>query len=215
MQPWTLLQLADTAFPIGGLAHSGGLDAAVQLGRVRTPDDVFRFVEEALRATGGFALPFVSAARADPWSFAVLDGCCDASLPDLDANRVSREQGRAFLDHAATLSLEIERLVDVAHRSGTPGHLAPAFGAVVGLLGGTDEDAAHLFLFLGARGILSAAVDLGLIGPVEAQSLLARAAPVMSEVLALARLPDATDAVEDVEPLPPPQQRGEGPHVRG
>jgi urease accessory protein len=191
---WALLQLADSAFPTGAFAHSAGLEAAHQLGRVRGPEDLADLVEEALWATGGFGLPFVRAARADPGSLALFDARCDAATPAHVASRASREQGQAFLRAAAVLSPATARLAEETRRQRLPGHLAPAFGAVLGLLGASDDDAARLFLFLGARGLFSAAVRLGVVGPLEAQGLLAAAGPAMTAVLATCRSADPADA---------------------
>ncbi len=194
MDFWTLLQLADSAFPTGGFAHSAGLEAARALGRVEDPERLAAFAEEALWAAGAFGLPFVRAARADPGSLALVDARCDAATPGHVANRASRDQGQAFLRAAAVFSPATARLAEDVRRQRLPGHLAPAFGAVLGLLGAADVAAARLFLFLGARGIFSAAVRLGLAGPIEAQALLARAAPAMSAVISTCRAADPAEA---------------------
>jgi urease accessory protein len=194
MEPWALLQLADSAFPTGGFAHSAGLEAAQQLGRLHGPEELSGFVEEALWSAGSFNLPFVRAARATPDVHAAVDAVCDAATPGHVANRASRDQGQAFLRAAAIFSPATSRLAEETRRLKLPGHLAPAFGAVLGLLGAQDEDTCRVFLYLGARGIFSAAVRLGIVGPIEAQALLAHAAPTMTAVLAACHAAGPADA---------------------
>ena len=47
-----VLQLADSAFPTGGFAHSAGLEAAAQLGEIEGPAGLRAFAEEALWQAG-------------------------------------------------------------------------------------------------------------------------------------------------------------------
>jgi urease accessory protein len=176
MDSWLLLQLADSALPTGGFAHSGGLEAAVQLGRVDGPETLAQFVEEGTFSLATSALPFVSAAHLRPQALAALDRRCDASLPGQVANRASRAQGQAWLRATeAAFGSAATPLCEEVRRARLPGHLAPVFGALLARLGAPLADARRLFLFQGARAAISAAVRLGVVGPLEAQSLLAHA----------------------------------------
>jgi urease accessory protein len=66
-------------------------------------------------------------------------------------------------------------------------HHAPLFGAALRALDVSLPDAQRLFLFLSLRGVISAAVRLGLAGTHEAQALQAALAPAVDEVLAACR----------------------------
>jgi len=171
-----MLQLSDSAFPTGGFAHSNGLEAAWQQGEV---EDLAAWLEQLVWQTGFSALPFVSDAFDEPASLRELDARCEAFLSNLAAKRASRLQGQAFLAACAAAFGE-KRLEGWAKR---PFHHAPAFGAACAALGLPKREAQRLFLFLGLRGSLSAGVRLGVVGPLEAQRLLAKAAPVLEAAL--------------------------------
>lgn len=160
-----VLQLADSALPAGGFAHSGGLEAAWQLGEIPDRQSLAPFLESSLRQASTASLPFVMAAHREPARLEELDACCDTWTSNHVANRASRLQGRAFwtaLTHA---------FLPDAPPPPQPGHFAPAFGVLLSRLRLTAETTAHLFLFQHLRGLISAAVRLGIMGPLEAQGV--------------------------------------------
>ena len=184
---WMVLQLADSAFPAGGFAHSAGLEAAAQLGEVDSDDELHRFVASALWQAGLGGLPLVREAHAAPAEVGALDALCHAFLISHVANRASRTQGRAFIATCAHSFPQRDGLarLDAAARLGEiHAHFAPVFGAALRALDVAAEPAAALYLHLALRGVLSAAVRLGRIGPHQAQALQHECAPLQDEVLA-------------------------------
>jgi len=163
---WLIWQLADSAFPTGGFAHSSGLEAAWQQGEIGRRDDLILFVEASLHQCGHAALPFVGAAFDSPDEFGQMDSLCDVFLTNHVANRASRAQGRAFVSAAERLlPSKLGRL-----KSGVVfAHYAPVWGACLCKLEVERETAARMFLFNHLRGILAAAVRLNILGPMEAQ----------------------------------------------
>ena len=172
---WRVLQLADSAFPTGGFAHSFGLEAAAQAGEVR---DLRAFVSDAIWQAGYGALPLVRAAFLDVAAHPILDARAESFLANHVANRASRTQGRAFVSTCTRIFPEVAIATE-----GLRMHLAPLWGAVFRALGLKLEDSQRLHLWSTARGVLSAGVRLGLAGTLEAQTLLAGLDPVLDDVL--------------------------------
>jgi len=165
---WLIWQLIDSAFPTGGFAHSGGLEAAWQHGEVRNRDDLVSFVEASLNQLGHTALPFVTTGWNEPDRLAELDRLCDAFTTNHVANRASRAQGKAFLSAA-------ERIFNASAirdpQPGLCGHFAPVFGACLRQLGISRKTAVQMFVFNQLRSLFAAAVRLNIVGPMEAQIL--------------------------------------------
>ncbi|WP_257453357.1 urease accessory protein UreF [Archangium lipolyticum] len=182
--PWRVLQLADSGFPTGGFAHSGGLEAAVQHGEVRGREGLERFARELLWQTGHGALPLLSAAWREPSSLVALDARAESFLTNHVANRASRTQGRAFLDTCARIFPEpVAPLRQAARDAKSRYHHAPLFGAVLRALDVELPDAQQLLLSLTLRGTLSAAVRMGIVGTHESHQLQHQCAPLLDEVL--------------------------------
>src|SRR4051812_24408058 len=159
MMSWIVLQLADSAFPTGGFAHSAGLEAHVQAGELKNLESYCR---ELLDQLAHGSLPMVGVVHDQPARIGEVDAFARTTLWNHVAARASRMQGRALLDVAG-------RSFGVAKPEGAgttlDGHLAPAFGYVTRMLGVERDEALATFLHLGLRGLLSAAVRLGVTGP--------------------------------------------------
>jgi urease accessory protein len=144
------------------------------------------FFEQILWQTGLGALPFLSASHRDPSAIQGHDALCQAFLTSHVANRGSRTQGRAFVATSARV-LEEEAVLELDHRVRTRalhGHHAPLFGAVLRAVEASLEETQRLYLHLALRGVASAAVRLGLLGPHEAQRLQRELGPLSERVLA-------------------------------
>lgn len=181
---WLLWQLADSAFPTGGFAHGGGLEAAWQHGEVRNAADLQSFLAAALHQIAAGPLCFVTAGHREPAGLPALDHCCDAFTNNHVTNRASRLQGRALIATAdRVFALPALRALRPGGADAPPcGHLAPVFGVVTRVLQLTQAAAGRLFLFWQLRGLTSGAVRLGVVGPLEAQAIQYQLTPLLETV---------------------------------
>ena len=185
MTDWLIWQLADSAFPTGGFAHSFGLEAAWHQGEVNG-GSLSRFVRDAIAQAGQGGVPFLLAAHDDPGALQAIDERCDAFLRNQVANRASRVQGRAWIGtiERAFPRPDVRALCDAVRARPMARHYAPLFGATLKALDVDRQEAARLFLFGVCRGTLSAAVRLGIVGTTDAQRLLAERAHDLDRTLA-------------------------------
>jgi urease accessory protein len=107
MTPLTLLLLADGRFPVGGHAHSGGIEAAVMDGRVRDEDDLAAYVRGRLYTTARTEAALAAAtvvrlaSGGGPTDVAAIDAEADARIAATPLRTASRRLGRQLLRVAA------------------------------------------------------------------------------------------------------------------
>jgi urease accessory protein len=181
---WLVWQLADAAFPSGGFVHSGGLEAAWRWGQLPGDGRLREFLESQLVQVAESMAPLVRAVHVEPSRLAELDRLCHAMLSNHVANRASLAQGKALVV-AAERAFGLEALAELGRQvrsRSIEGHLAPLFGAMTAALDVDPETSVRLFLYIGARGLLSSAVRLNIVGPLAAQAIQFQFGPFVERV---------------------------------
>jgi urease accessory protein len=168
---WLLWQLVDSAFPTGHFAHSWGLESAWQHGEIADRADLGRFLDASLVQAAYGVLPLANAAHRAPDRLAELDALNEAFLTNVVANRASRAQGRTLAATAARVWPSERREAIKAATAASHAHVAPVTGVVFQSLGVPLEATQRVILYGAARGVLSAAVRLGIVGSFHAQQL--------------------------------------------
>jgi urease accessory protein len=169
MVPSGLLVLADSRTPSGGHGHSGGVEALVDRGLIRTVADLRVFLEgrlltgarvvaAAAAAACALATPRESAligARVDAWP--LWDAAVSARTPSPALRSASRAQGAALL---RTVALAWPGPAVDALRALPRVHHPLVLGVAAAGAGASPEDAAGLALHHLVGGACSAAVRL-------------------------------------------------------
>lgn len=193
---WLVWQLADSSFPTGGFAHSAGLEAAWHHGELRDTRQLDGWVRASLVQAGYGALPGALATHDRPESLAEVDELCEAVTTNHVARRASQLQGRALLlafnrifrrpRPRMTLEVDAALACSPPRRQAplaTPvGHWAPVFGVVIRTLELPRDTAVRLFLFNHLRSVLTAALRLNLVGPLQAQAMQYELSPFAQRV---------------------------------
>eukprot|EP01112_Ceratiomyxa_fruticulosa_P024175 TRINITY_DN968_c0_g2_i7.p1 TRINITY_DN968_c0_g2~~TRINITY_DN968_c0_g2_i7.p1 ORF type:complete len:227 (+),score=22.30 TRINITY_DN968_c0_g2_i7:104-784(+) len=170
---WILWQLVDSAFPTGSFAHSSGLEIAVQTNFIHDRASLESFIIMQLQQSLHSFVPFVM----QSWSenieeFENADRVCNATLSNHVVSRASKSQGIALLGTVQTSFPEYNILKKKELLAkGLHGHFAPVFGYVCKSLQVPLATSVRMFMFMLVRSLISSAVRLNVIGPIDAQAL--------------------------------------------
>jgi len=177
----TLLVLADSRFPAGGHAHSGGLEAAVTSGAVHDLGTLGAFLRGRLRTAGATAASLATAAATADADLAALEMEADARTPSPAQRTASRRQGRQLTRAARTA------WPGPAWTAVPPDpHHPIALGVAARAAGLSPADAALVAASLSASGPATAAVRLLGLDPLAVTGLLADLAREVDRVAAAA-----------------------------
>lgn len=188
-----LLLLADSRFPAGAHAHSGGLESAVAAGRVRDTPSLHEFLTGRLNSAALVAASFAAAACQcdDAAILETIDHEYDVRVLSSALRMSSRRLGKQLL-RTARATWPVPRLSLLASLAADGPHHPVTLGVVCAAAGLPAEDAA----LCAVQGMLTvpAAAAIRLLGlnPEEVSGLLAKLAPAAdrtaAKALTLARM---------------------------
>jgi urease accessory protein len=185
-----LLQLADSAVPIGAAAHSFGLETLVEDGSVSV-GTLKGFLTDYLHETGILEVTYCLAAHrcASEESFVstwiALNMRLDALKTARESRTASTSLGRRFLQLVVDLEDEprLREAIQVAKAEGMGIHQCAAFGLVGGVLGVNAQRTGLAYLNQNITGLVSACQRLMPLGQTAASQLLWQLKPIMIEII--------------------------------
>jgi urease accessory protein len=179
-----LMQLSDSFFPSGSFTLSHGLESLVQTNQIRTSADVETFLYLLLHHKVGCSdlVALIHAYRAsvanDLSEIRRADACLYAQTLIQATREAQRRSGQALLMVARSTwsDQQLESLQDAIDTRQTIG-LHPIVFAVVGrAVHLSESDTSLAFLHSFVTGVVGAAIRLGVLGHLGAQTLLSKMA---------------------------------------
>jgi urease accessory protein len=179
-----LLQIADSALPIGGYTHSWGLEAAIARRLVRDAESLERWAGHWLRHAigpleGVVVAAACRAATSGDWTaIDVADDLLTAMIAPPSIRAASRAMGAQLLGLASTWTWSAPGVAAFG-RSAPPGrdrrpcHHAAAFGLLAALAGASPLDATLAYLHQAIAGMIGAGVRALPVGHTHGQQILA------------------------------------------
>ncbi len=187
----SLLQLSDPTLPVGGYAHSAGLETYVQQGLVFDLATAKNFIIEMLARNIQYtdaafvALSFKAAKQNSIKKILQLDEECTAVKLPAEIRQASQKLGIRLIKIFQPLC---NNKVSDAYRQQislkkASGHYCIAFGLYAAALGIEKSDALHGFYYNAAAGFVTNCVKLIPLGQQSGQELLFSLQPLLKQLV--------------------------------
>mgnify|MGYP001267038420 CR=1 FL=1 len=187
---YRLFQLTDSLFPTGAFACSHGLEAYTQEGIVHDAATLSSFTTTSVRVALGrgdglFASISYSSSKKQGWDEIIhFDNMIHTMKLAKESRDTSLKIGRRLTSTISTVypNHKTYKIASMVKTKSTRGHHAVMFGALSAHLNISQKECIQVFLYTWLSTVVSAAIRLRIIGPIEGQQQITSQLPLLAEV---------------------------------